>query len=127
MIVSSDSPFPPDLCPPLHRETATTMNIRKLACLVLLCATTMTVSASAGDWPRFQGPNGTGTSQDRGVPVKWTDKDVLFKVALPGVGNSSLIASNGRVFVHASAKDGSQRMLLCIDGTSGKTVWTKTI
>ena len=26
--------------------------------------------APAGDWPRFRGPNGAGTSADKGVPVK---------------------------------------------------------
>ncbi len=107
------------------------VNIRKLARLGLVCAATLSlaVSGRAGDWPRFQGPNGTGVSQDKGVPVKWSDKDknILFKVALPGQGHSSPIVSNGRVFVHTSTEDAKERMLLCLDATSGKTVWTKTV
>lgn len=81
----------------------------------------------AADWPRFQGPNGTGISTEKGVPTEFTDKDHVFKVALPGVGHSSPIVSKGRVFVHASAANGSSRMLLSLDATTGKTIWTKTI
>ncbi len=32
-------------------------------------------SASAQDWSRFRGPNGSGVSDATTVPVKWSEKD----------------------------------------------------
>ena len=39
------------------------------------------------DWPGFRGPNGTGVSPERGLPVHWSDNEnVLWKSKLPGPG-----------------------------------------
>src|SRR5262245_32650902 len=85
-------------------------------------------AAAASDWPRFRGPNGTGVSHDKDVPVTWTDREnVLWKVPLPGVGNGSPIVSRGKVFLQASSANGSERMLLCLDAASGKTLWTRKV
>jgi outer membrane protein assembly factor BamB len=85
-------------------------------------------AAPAADWPRFRGPNGTGISTDKEVPLTWTDKEnVLWKVPLPGVGNGSPIVSRGRVFLQTSTEKGDARMLLCLDAASGKTLWTQKV
>ena len=43
-------------------------------------------------WDRFRGPNGTGTSDDKNVPLTFgANENLLWKVALPGAGNSSPI------------------------------------
>lgn len=93
----------------------------------LLGGLTTCLLLQGADWSRFRGPNGTGTITDANIPVKWTEKDQVFKVAIPGRGNSSPIVSNGKVFVHTSTDAGDARMLLCLDASTGKTIWTKTI
>ncbi len=103
------------------------MNTSLLCRLAVACLLFGGLSARASDWPRFQGPNGSGISTDKGLPVKWTDRDQVFKIALPGVGNSSPIVCKGRIFIHASAEDGKERSLLCLDAGTGKTLWTRTI
>ncbi len=43
----------------------------------------------ADPWPQFRGPTGMGLTPDRGLPIEWgtpADKNVLWKVDLPGVG-----------------------------------------
>lgn len=93
------------------------------AALALLLTLT---AAHAGDWARFRGPNGTGIAPDRDVPVKWTATDgVLWKTAIPGVGNSSPIVCGGRVFVQTAAADGAERRLLCLDAGKGTILWSK--
>ena len=54
------------------------------ACAVAIaCAT----NACAGDWSRFRGDNGTGVSNEAGVPVTWSDSEnVKWKTELPGRG-----------------------------------------
>src|ERR1019366_2679945 len=89
--------------------------------LFLLCATTR---VDAQEWPRFRGPNGAGVSTTK-FPVQWTEKDYLWKVALPGRGNSSPIAWEDHVFVTAAADKTGMRLGLCVDASSGKTVWQR--
>jgi hypothetical protein len=88
-----------------------------LSTLVTLLAATL---VPAGDWARFRGPNGTGVSDDKDVPVKWSDDDVVFKTKLPGVGHSSPIVVKDRVYVQAATK--AERLLLCHDANTGKLI-----
>jgi outer membrane protein assembly factor BamB len=89
----------------------------------------LTITAvDAANWPRFRGPNGTGVAADKDIPVKWDEQSgILWKVALPGRGNSSPIVWGKRLFAQTASKDGKERMLLCIDVTDGKTLWSRTV
>jgi hypothetical protein len=57
--------------------------------------------ASASDWGRFHGADGSGVSSDlQHVPIKWSDTENLkWKPKLPGPGSSSPIVIGPRVFV----------------------------
>lgn len=79
--------------------------------------------ASAGDWPRFRGPNGAGIADDKGVPVTWTEDNILWKTAIPGAGHSSPIVCKGRVFLQSASEDGDERWLLCLDARKGEILW----
>src|SRR6185312_6180378 len=92
------------------------------AALALLLVTT----AAADNWPRFRGPNGTGVSADKDVPVKWDEgSGLLWKVALPGLGNSSPVIWGDRLFVLASPRGGRERQLLCLSASTGKQLWAR--
>ena len=85
----------------------------------------LTTSLMASDWPRFRGPNGTGVSRDRGLPREIdVDKNVLWSVEAPR-GNSSPIIVDGRLFI--TAHEGDERMLLCYDAGTGKSLWRQGI
>ena len=104
----------------------------------LLSAAALLFAAGA-DWPAFRGPNHLGTSDERGLPVKWTATDnVVWKVKLPGPGSSSPIVCGDKVFVtcwsgygEAKGKKGDvkdlRRHLLCLDRKTGQTLWDKTV
>ncbi|MHB1424243.1 MAG: hypothetical protein ACYC3I_13790 [Gemmataceae bacterium] len=66
--------------------------------------------AGAGDWPRFRGPKGTGIADDKEVPIKWTDQNVLWKTPLPGIGHSSQIVCKGRIFFQSASRDGKEQL-----------------
>src|SRR5438874_7532775 len=95
------------------------MHSRRLASLLLLA--TFARFAGAADWDRFRGPNGTGISDDKNVPVKWAKDNVLWKVELPGKGHSSPIVVKDRIFLASATL--KSRMLLCYDANSGKRLW----
>jgi outer membrane protein assembly factor BamB len=80
---------------------------------------------SGADWPRFRGPNGTGTSADKDVPVKWGEKNVLFKAKLPGVGRGSPIVVGDRVFLLAATR--GERLVVCLDAKTGEEKWVKKV
>lgn len=82
---------------------------------------------NAADWPRFRGPNGTGTADDKTIPAKWTPENFLFKTELPGKGHSSPIVSKGYVFLQSSSDDGKERFLICVNAKSGKIEWSRPV
>jgi outer membrane protein assembly factor BamB len=92
--------------------------------LLPLAAALVAGLLTAADWTRFRGPNGTGIVADKDVPVKWTEKEVLWKTPLPGTGHSSPIVVKGKVFVLTATS--TERMLVCLDAGSGKKLWAKT-
>ncbi len=50
---------------------------RPAALALLLAAFFVPTSAAAQEWTRFRGPNGTGVSSSRGLPVSWTEKEFV--------------------------------------------------
>ena len=81
-----------------------------------------------GDWPAFRGPDGNGVAQEDKVPLRWSpDKNVRWKVSLPGPGNSSPIVSRGHVFVTCAEDQGKKRNLYCFDRRTGKELWVRTV
>jgi outer membrane protein assembly factor BamB len=86
---------------------------------------TVAGAARAENWARFRGPNGTGVSADKQIPVQWTKKNVLWKTALPGAGNSSAVIWGKRLFLQAATD--KDRLLLCLSVTNGKELWRRSM
>jgi outer membrane protein assembly factor BamB len=103
------------------------MHLRRLAPLAAAVLAGLTLAAAAANWPRFRGPNGTGDTPDADIPVKWTDKDVAWKVPLPGLGNSSPVIWGDRLFIQSASPDGKDRYLLCLSTADGKEVWRRSV
>src|SRR5438876_1134646 len=95
--------------------------------LVLAVLLLAAAAASAANWPRFRGPNGTGIADDKDVPVKWEDNAILWKLPLPGLGNSSPVVWGDRLFVQAAPRGGKERLLLCIGVADGKILWSRSM
>jgi outer membrane protein assembly factor BamB len=108
---------------------------RRIACALLLA---FGLCAFMGaDWRQFRGPHGLGISNEKGLPVEWSDKkNVLWKVKLPGAGASSPVTLGNRIFVTCYSgygMDGKdpgnmedlRRHLVCLDRVDGRIVWAK--
>jgi outer membrane protein assembly factor BamB len=81
-------------------------------------------AASASDWPRFRGPNGTGVSQEIGLPTDLDRAKASWSAQVPK-GNSSPIVSGGRVFLTGHA--GDERITLCYAAATGELLWRRSV
>ncbi len=87
----------------------------------------------AENWPQFRGPDGNATSNDAGVPLKWSATvNMKWKTDLPGAGSSCPVVWGDRVFVTCFSGENENgdvskliRSVICFDKTSGKKVWQK--
>ncbi len=93
-----------------------------LALLLVLAA----ASAAAQEWTRFRGPNGTGISASRGVPVTWTEKDFVWRVPIAGASHSQPVAWGERLFLLTALDAGKERALVCVSKTDGAELWRKS-
>jgi len=114
------------------------MRLRSAAGRSLLALSSL-VCLLGADWSQFRGPNGAGTSEDRGLPVTFSETENLaWKVKLPGRGSSSPVTAGDRIFLTCytgygqSAEDPGdisklERHLLCLNRADGSTRWQKTV
>ncbi|MFK7819887.1 MAG: PQQ-binding-like beta-propeller repeat protein [Planctomycetaceae bacterium] len=86
-------------------------------------------------WNRFRGPNGTGLSADKSVPLTWGDTENLaWKMPIPGDGSSSPVVTEHSVFVTSYTREDDSspeikdltRHIYCVDRTSGEMRWSKS-
>jgi outer membrane protein assembly factor BamB len=82
----------------------------------------------AAEWPAWRGPRGDGTSDETGVPVRWSKtENIHWKVPIPGKGHSSPIVWGDRVFVTTCLEKECKRELLCLDRRDGKILWERVV
>ena len=88
---------------------------------------TLTLStsfATAQEWTRFRGPNGTGISETS-FPAKWSADDYTWQTDLPGIGHSSPCIWGRKLFLLSADPETAERYVLCHDTTTGKNLWTR--
>ena len=104
-------------------------------------------------WTRFRGPLATGVAPGAKPPTEWSEeKNVRWKYDIPGIGSSTPIVLNDRVYITSAIKtdriDESitppeeqprngffnikypnafyQFVVICVDRKTGKEIWKKT-
>lgn len=72
------------------------------------------------DWPQFRGPTGQGHSDERGLPLNWSETtSVVWKVAIPGRGWSSPVVQGDRVWLTTATEEGQSLRVIAIDRDKG--------
>jgi len=111
--------------------------------------------ASAGNWPQWRGPDGSGISNEKNLPSEWSPtKNVKWKTSIEGRAHSSPIVWGNKVFLTTAVEgavvpgakavkhmDGDKEFLhpdsvgadrkhmfkvICLDRDSGKILWEST-
>lgn len=99
--------------------------MRTLSLLIALVLGTTLIAPAPADsnWPRWRGPDGTGHTSEKDLPITWDAKAVVWKTSLKGRGQSSPIIWGDRIFLTAALENGKQRLVFCVDRKSGKVLW----
>lgn len=116
------------------------MNALKIVLLILMPLTFIAPSANAEDWMRFRGPQGSGVAAETSVPPTDfdDDKNIVWKVDLPGAGASAPIIVGDKIFLTAYSgygqtrgdigdMDNLKRHVLCFSKSDGKKLWQQDL
>lgn len=92
--------------------------------LLLLCSVLVWAhrEANAADsWPQFRGPQANGLPEHSGLPTEWSaDKNVYWKVDLPGVAWSQPIVWGDRIYVTTAETENQQKPEPGMGGRGGR-------
>lgn len=99
------------------------LKFSRVLALLALCSVTQ-----AGDWPAWRGPGGQGHSDEKNLPVTWSDtENVKWKVPLTDPGNSTPVIWGDKIFLTQANTGGTERSLLCCARDDGKLLWKQTV
>lgn len=96
------------------------MRVNAALCVLLFCCA---ATAQAENWPRFLGPDGKSHSTEQKLPTTWDEKSLVWKTPLKGIGQSSPIVWDDRIYLTSAAGEGKQRFVFCVSATDGKVLW----
>lgn len=80
------------------------------------------------NWPGWRGPEGDGTSIETNLPAEWDSiMNVLWKSRVPGIGHSSPVIWENRLFITSALPESGEKILLCYDTQNGALIWQRTV
>ncbi|HVV74070.1 MAG TPA: PQQ-binding-like beta-propeller repeat protein [Verrucomicrobiae bacterium] len=113
---------------------------------VVLLSWASGVEADEKNWPQFRGPHASGVTDGTSTPVSWnveTGENIRWRTEIPGLGHSSPIIWNDRVYVSTAVTPGKSELkvglygdiepleekekiqwrLMALEKKNGKVVW----
>ena len=87
---------------------------------------TLPLAASAQEWTRFRGPNGSGQSEATGIPAQWSESDYNWTAELPGEGHSSPVVWGDKIFLLSADPEDATRHALCLGAEDGNILWKRS-
>ncbi len=104
---------------------------RGLRAAVVIIGAVSCIDIRAAEWPEFRGPTADGISTAKNVPVEWSATEhVAWKQAIPGVGWSSPVIADGKIYLTTSVgKDAEPISLraICVDAADGRVLWNTEV
>lgn len=76
--------------------------------------------SALAQWPQFRGPDGQGHSAETDLPLTWSDTEgIAWRAAVPGVGWSSPVIDDGRVWLTTAVDEGKVVRAMAINVATG--------
>lgn len=102
------------------------MTLTAFAAAISLLSQWSAHAASASEWTEFRGAGGQGHADAVEVPLTWSDtKNVVWKSQVEGIGWSSPVIADSRIYLTSAVQKGDQLSLraYALDGKDGKPLW----
>lgn len=97
----------------------------RLPALLFTASLSVCLAAPNGQWDRFRGPNGSGLSEEVGIPTEFgPDKNVVWKTALPE-GDSSPVFGTDSIFL--TGFEGDKLFTISLDRKTGRVKWRREV
>ena len=91
-------------------------------CLIA-CALSVLAAATASDWTRFRGPNGTGIADEGPLPVSFgPETNLVWETPLPR-GKSSPVLTDTKIFL--TAHEDGELLTIALDRATGRELWRR--
>jgi outer membrane protein assembly factor BamB len=103
--------------------------MKTISVLILFALFAPGAAGASEEWSRFRGPNGTGVSSAKHLPVEFGPaRNVIWKTELPP-GHSSPVLTDRHVFLtaHSREKDTYRLLLICLDRRTGAIAWQREV
>ena len=122
---------------------------RLIACLAWITCLFPSPVVSGSNWPSFRGTGANGIAEGYSTPVTWdgrTSRNIKWKVSLSGLGHSSPVVWQDRLFVTTAISEVTAELkvglygdigsvpekpvhkwqLTCVEKASGELLWERT-
>ncbi|MFN3652641.1 MAG: PQQ-binding-like beta-propeller repeat protein [Armatimonadota bacterium] len=94
----------------------------------LLLAGGSRAEAAAQNWGNWRGPHYNGSSDETGLPVKFSPTEgVRWSAAMPGPSAATPIVWGNSVFVSSVDTEAKQLVALCLDRSTGAVRWRQAV
>ena len=86
-------------------------------------------AATTADWPGWRGPTADGhAAAGQNVPTTWSEtENIIWRAPIRGRGHSSPTVVGSRVYVATADPATQEQLVLCLDRTTGKSVWETVV
>jgi outer membrane protein assembly factor BamB len=108
----------------------------KMRILVVLILFVHAINGSVvrADWPEFRGPSSDGyvtkeaSKEVPKLPLTWSESEnVRWTTPIPGLGWSTPVVMDGKIWLTTATEDGHDFSFLCVDAATGKVVHNKKL
>lgn len=102
-----------------------TLKTKILSSIGVVWLLSFPVIGKSENWPQFRGWNATGISEEKGLPVRWSNSEnVRWRRELPGPGHSSPTIWGDRIFLTAyQPEEGLARLTSFLTGRPAGQLW----
>jgi outer membrane protein assembly factor BamB len=97
--------------------------MKHFARTLALAALLIPIASRAENWPNWRGPHFNGSSNEKGLPSKWSKEDAAWSVELPGPSAATPVVWGDRIFVSTSDQSSKTLRALCVDRKTGQVLW----
>ncbi len=91
-------------------------------------ALSVSLSASAENWPQWRGPNHNGSSDEKNLPSEFSQtKNVAWSTDLPGMAAATPIVWGDHIFISTADEGKGTLNAMALDRRGGKVLWNRAV